>query len=120
MWPTRNSRDLVILTHDTLAMPASRDPVIDQPRENLFARRFISVSEILADSSLPGTEWLRALLDHRVARAGMTGSAGRVLLLHMRCGGETQTLRGTQRVEWFRGAKKLDRVLNCGPTFLSR
>src|SRR3989442_12069592 len=83
MWATRNSRDPVIVAHHALAMAACGDPVIDQPGENPFARRFISVSETLADPTLPGAVWLRALLDHRPVRAGMPGRARRALILHM-------------------------------------
>lgn len=99
-------------------MAARGDPIIDQPGQDTFTRRLISVSEILADASVPGAERLHALLDHRIVRSGMTGGAGRALLLHMRRRGETQTLRCTQRAEGFRRAEKLDRVRNRVPAFL--
>ena len=75
-------------------MPATRESVVDQPRQQSLSRRFISISKILANNSLPGAERFDALFDESTVGTLVTGGAGRALVFHMGQRRETETRRG--------------------------
>ena len=76
MCSARNPRDIVITAQKSATMAAARKTVVDQPRQNSFAGGIVAVSDVLADTSLPGPERLYSFFDESAVAALMAHAAG--------------------------------------------
>src|SRR5947207_547570 len=118
MRSARHSRNPVILAHDSHAMTAADEPVVDQPGEYPLTRRLVAVRKILADSPLPVSKTFHALFNESAVGSLVTGRAGSTLILDVGRGRKAKTRRHIQRPLRFCRPKKLHRLLDSAPAFL--
>ncbi len=81
---TSDAGYFIVSAQESGPVPATSEPVVNEPEQNSFASGFITIGEVLTDSAPPGTEWLHALFDKtaaaRVACSPAPGLIGAVCL----------------------------------------
>ena len=99
-------------------MPAAGEAVVNQPGEKSLSCRFVTVSKVLADSTLPGPKGLHTSFDESAVPSFVTCTARSALILAERQSREAETNRRVERSMWLSRTKEFDRLFYGAPALL--